>query len=679
MGIAEGKRQIADKNFHIYLLKKLGNSCPKFKMILSDHIKGILDKKTSLELYNELYSCGLYDMGRTFLKLSENFKNENLDLIESTSKKMDFITCEGYGCDETDIMACFGKCIIEKDKSTKNLIIINSPMHLLLNYSKIRPPQSNQYKAVRNLMEKSKHFSVDKNGCLYKIDLQNPLKIANFVPIPKEEILICDGNKEESKVVIGGILEKGIILEDKEIQMSEVFNSDFINKAWGMKPYIYPGKYNNNYFKQAIHELSLGMASKRVYSHTGWIKNNDGKYIYLHANGAIGNHDKNLYVKFNKELERYYLPNKVENADIAIKKSLSFLDITKMEITVPMLATAYLSPLIGILDDSIKRPNFITWVYGFTGSRKTSLSLALLNHFGNFSSNTPTASFKDTINSLELKCSLLKDSLILIDDFHPNTSQNEANKMNKIAESLLRNYGDRIGRNRMNQNLELREAYIPKGMCIVTGEDVPNGESSTARYIGIEIKPKDVDLNKLKDIQENYNMLSEAMYLYIKWISDNVEKINYLIKQNIDNIREHYISSEHGRYTEALSWLEISIKILIKFIADNKYCESIDLISLENSSILALESVFASQSELYRTQKIDEMFIQTLIELINTEKVHLRCLESFDELTVDGGVGEFIGYIDKKYLYLYMDTAYNAVNKSLASKGKKYLYQKKLY
>lgn len=89
----------------------------------------------------------------------------------------------------------------------------------------------------------------------------------------------------------------------------------------------------------------------------------------------------------------------------------------------------YLAPLVGLIAEGNRTPNFVLWVYGLTGSRKTSASLAFLNHFGNFSSNIPPASFKDTANAIELKAHTLKDSLLLIDDYHPNIDGSDARKL----------------------------------------------------------------------------------------------------------------------------------------------------------------------------------------------------------------------------------------------------------
>ncbi|MCG4734626.1 hypothetical protein L0M92_13555, partial [Casaltella massiliensis] len=82
------------------------------------------------------------------------------------------------------------------------------------------------------------------------------------------------------------------------------------------------------------------------------------------------------------------------------------------------LALVYLSPLIEIISRNIKPPENIVWLWGKTGSRKTSVAKIVLSHFGNFNQKTPST-FNDTITAIELKANMLKDILYLCDDFAP--------------------------------------------------------------------------------------------------------------------------------------------------------------------------------------------------------------------------------------------------------------------
>ena len=75
-------------------------------------------------------------------------------------------------------------------------------------------------------------------------------------------------------------------------------------------------------------------------------------------------------------------------------------------------------------------------------------------------------------------------------------------------------YGDRVGRSRMRADTTLNKTYKPRGMAIVTGEDLPKGASSTARYIGVEIKREDINLDILSKLQKDIKNL-QKLWQYI--------------------------------------------------------------------------------------------------------------------------------------------------------------------
>lgn len=96
----------------------------------------------------------------------------------------------------------------------------------------------------------------------------------------------------------------------------------------------------------------------------------------------------------------------------------------------------------------------------------------------------------------------LTDVLTVIDDYHPSTKLDELS-MNKTAQVIMRSYGDRIGKNRLNYDSTLKVSKPPRGNAIITGESTPDiSESGTARYISIELQPNDIEVSKLTELQE---------------------------------------------------------------------------------------------------------------------------------------------------------------------------------
>ena len=332
----------------------------------------------------------------------------------------------------------------------------------------------------------------------------------------------------------------------------------------------------------------------------------------------------------------------------------------------------YLAPLVGLIAEGNRTPNFVLWVYGLTGSRKTSVSLAFLNHYGNFSSNIPPASFKDTANAIELKAHTLKDSLLLIDDYHPNIDGSDARKLASTAERILRMYGDRVGRSRMRADTTLNKTYKPRGMAIVTGEDLPKGASSTARYIGIEIKRDDIDLEILSKLQKEHKKLAEAMAIYIDWISKNVELVQSFIDEKFDELKIKYKEeTTHGRINDAVIWLSISFELLLTFLYEYMFICDDEIEELRLSNEQVIKNILKNQEALYRNQEVELMFIDALEEMINLGKLCLLPVkkQKDNNQIISNYAGKFIGYYDKEFLYLYDSTMYAEVETFLKGKG----------
>ena len=150
-----------------------------------------------------------------------------------------------------------------------------------------------------------------------------------------------------------------------------------------------------------------------LYAHTGFRELPGGERAYLHTGGAIGP-VADVEVELEPGLERYALPaapNRSEELVAVVRRSLSFLELAPYRITGPLLAAVYLAPL-----SEIVAPDFTLWVWGATGSLKSTQAGLLLSHFGNFSETSLPLSFESTPNALERSLFLLKDTVAVIDD-----------------------------------------------------------------------------------------------------------------------------------------------------------------------------------------------------------------------------------------------------------------------
>ena len=648
-----------------YILNKLANSCTSFRNLCIHQKKEGLCEETWFKVSSMFCNCGLSSTALRFSAMSSKHNERSIRRIEELKdKSYGNISCIDMGCDASDIMTCFGT-LVKDDKDQ----ITNSPAMMINNYKLLSPPTKEIYKDITKKFTKIKDYTPDKNGRIYRYTKDGPRIISNFIINPKSEIIKTDGCDSESKLILEGILEGGVKLPEVEISMEEFIKMDWITQRWGIRPTISPGRNMKDYLKDCVQQISKDIDINTIYSHTGWTVQ-DNKYIYLHSKGGIGSDNINTDIPL--ELSGYSFPKEVRDKKEAIDLSLETLNLAKHDITIPLLSMTYLAPLVGLIAEGNRTPNFVLWVYGLTGSRKTSASLAFLNHFGNFSSNIPPASFKDTANAIELKAHTLKDSLLLIDDYHPNIDGSDARKLASTAERILRMYGDRVGRSRMRADTTLNKTYKPRGMAIVTGEDLPKGASSTARYIGVEIKREDIDLEILSKLQKEHKKLAEAMAIYIDWISKNVELVQSFIDEKFDELKIKYKEeTTHGRINDAVIWLSISFELLLTFLYEYMFICDDEIEELRLSNEQVIKNILKNQEALYRNQEVELMFIDALEEMINLGKLCLLPVkkQKDNNQIISNYAGKFIGYYDKEFLYLYDSTMYAEVETFLKGKG----------
>ena len=648
-----------------YILNKLANSCTSFRNLCIHQKKEGLCEETWFKVSSMFCNCGLSSTALRFSAMSSKHNERSIRRIEELKdKSYGNISCIDMGCDASDIMTCFGT-LVKDDKDQ----ITNSPAMMINNYKLLSPPTKEIYKDITKKFTKIKDYTPDKNGRIYRYTKDGPRIISNFIINPKSEIIKTDGCDSESKLILEGILEGGVKLPEVEISMEEFIKMDWITQRWGIRPTISPGRNMKDYLKDCVQQISKDIDINTIYSHTGWTVQ-DNKYIYLHSKGGIGSDNINTDIPL--ELSGYSFPKEVRDKKEAIDLSLETLNLAKHDITIPLLSMTYLAPLVGLIAEGNRTPNFVLWVYGLTGSRKTSVSLAFLNHYGNFSSNIPPASFKDTANAIELKAHTLKDSLLLIDDYHPNIDGSDARKLASTAERILRMYGDRVGRSRMRADTTLNKTYKPRGMAIVTGEDLPKGASSTARYIGVEIKREDINLDILSKLQKEHKKLAEAMAIYIDWISKNVELVQSFIDEKFDELKIKYKEeTTHGRINDAVIWLSISFELLLTFLYEYMFICDDEIEELRLSNEQVIKNILKNQEALYRNQEVELMFIDALEEMINLGKLCLLPVkkQKDNNQIISNYAGKFIGYYDKEFLYLYDSTMYAEVETFLKGKG----------
>lgn len=393
----------------------------------------------------------------------------------------------------------------------------------------------------------------------------------------------------------------------------------------GADAVVYPGTTAKEHLRVAIQLLSGVIRKETVFKATGWRKIND-QWVFLHGGGAVGN--QSISVELEAGMENYYLPAPPDQGRLteAIRASLGFLDLADRRQTWPLLASAYAAPFSEMI-----KVDFLLWLHGVTGSRKSTLAALLLCHFGDFQRHSLPANFTSTGNSLERQAFSTKDVLFVVDDYAPPPDRKHAAAQEAAAHRLIRSVGDRRGRGRMNADTSLKKSMFPRGLVLVTGESgAPGHQSSAARCVEVQLRPGNVRLDLLTQAQEtDAPRYAEAMAGFIAWIAPRYDDLRSEADQWIRHETTQFQSS-HGRIPEACAKLLFGIWSFLQFAVETGAITPETQAALFAQARQALRLVAEKSNEHQEAQKPTAIFFDHLQTLLAQGTVFLADRETWE-------------------------------------------------
>jgi len=490
------------------------------------------------------------------------------------------------------------------------------------------------------------------------------VSLCNFTAKIIEEIEKDDGEEVEKLFSIEGKNCQGIPLEPVTITSSQLSSMNWVTSKWGTKAIIEAGQGNKDHIRCALQYLSENIQTKKIYVHTGWSEEKN-KHIFITASGVLGT-AKEIQVELEGPLERYMLPSNPQNIKKAVRQSLKFLRIAPYNVTAPLWAGVYLAPLKPFLSQ-----DFVLWLYGSTGSMKSTLSALALSHFGDFDEETLPVEWRSTANAIEKIAFLAKDVPAVIDDFAPQRTSGKAKEFENKAEHIIRAVGNRSGRGRLGSDLQFRKTHIPRGFVISTGEQLPEGQSILARMLMVEIQIADIDKEKLTEAQINQAAYyPHAMAEYILWIADRWDQLQEKLpkkwieeRQNIQDIK-----ASHLRLNETFASLSVAMDTALSFVQEKGKIPQKEIKKIRNNCKEALREVVDQYSKQIRQERPTSYFLDALQELVAQKKLYL--VDKKSTVSEARRIGDKLGWKDKNYVYLSPSVAYNNVRSFAEEEGK---------
>ena len=516
---------------------------------------------------------------------------------------------------------------------------------------------------------------------------EQTIGLCNFTARIVEENIIDDGQDSQHLFSIEGKLYDKYPLQKVDIPAERFAGLMWISK-WGSRACLEPGQTVRDYVRHAIQKASINTPVKTHYGHTGWREIN-GQWVYLHAGGAIGAGPDlpDVSVRLSKELERYSLPpfplsnsgqsEKTADAEKAgLETSLRFLEIGSRAVTFPLFCLIYMAPLTTLLNPM---PNFSFYLFGQSGTLKTTVALLALAHFGHFSGAESLSNFDDTPGILEKRSFTLKDTLHVIDDYHPSSNRKAAESKEGIAQRMIRAYSNRTARGRLNSDLSEKGRYEPRGMMLMTAEEQPTLESTLARVCIIEVTESDVDRDKLSGIQAEADKLPLAMVSFIHWIRENRAEIKETFPARFRALRAKAAAEGfHKKLPEQAAFMGFTLETVMTF-----FCEKNVMPPEAAKSIVAEGWCIFRQLAKQQQQRIEEddpvsLFFEVISILLIQGQARLESYPGFSGERI-GASEQHIGWYDAAGIYLMPAAAWYVVQRPCISENTHFPFTKNTF
>ena len=512
-------------------------------------------------------------------------------------------------------------------------------------------------------------FECRSNG-IYRItrhgDQLRQTQLTNFNAVIKASIILDDGVETTREFEIDAEL-----LGRKfnfAVAASQFASLDWAIERIGPAATVYAGQRESA--RVAIQSSAITATESRIYTHTGWC-NVAGRWIYLHAAGAIGPDGAIIgeQVRLPRALSPYelQLPGDSDVA-AAVRASLRLPHIGPAEVCFPLLA-ATIRAVFGDAD-------FGVHLAGETGAYKSELAALFQQHFGAGMDRLHLpAAWSSTANSLEALAFQAKDAILVIDDFAPQGSAADVARYHAAADRVFRAAGNHAGRGRLDSTAKLREAKPPRALILSTGEVVPRGHSVRARLLVLEIQKGAIQSGELSACQANARngLYVIAMTAFIRWLAPKCEQIRVAFQRRLCDLRLTCLRTHsHARMPDIVANLQAAFEFFLEFAVDCGALGSTERDRFALESQEAFTAAAAAQTQYQNVAEPTAMFLTLLRSALSCGRAHLQMrsgsIPEHPELCGwrrNGGtyvpMGQCIGWEDRDDIYIECASAYREV------------------
>ncbi|WP_417739143.1 hypothetical protein [Rosistilla oblonga] len=280
-----------------------------------------------------------------------------------------------------------------------------------------------------------------------------------------------------------------------------------------------------------------------------------------------------LSVEQSQQLNRYRLkPAKSQrHTKEAIRRFLEMLHLGDPNVLYP----AFFSVIAALIQD----PRFVVFLYGPTGNLKTELGKLMLSLFIPGARESDCVSFNSTSVALQARLTCSGNVAVLIDDYVQHSKSGKGSVEAKRADDIIRAMGNGASRDRCFGDGNLRPRDEPRGLCIFTGEQMPDGlDSMRSRTICLSVDaetfreategPRPNRLDYFQKLAAN-GIFSEMTHAFVTWLAPRLSTCRETLKDQFLFDNEPPV---HRRVLDATNVILSAANIFLNFAIQQNAC-----------------------------------------------------------------------------------------------------------
>lgn len=415
-------------------------------------------------------------------------------------------------------------------------------------------------------------------------------------------------------------------------------------------------------FPEYIRTKLASAQTTTVCQSSGWHVMKNGVYQYVHNNAKVLCPDTLFDCGFS-----FGYPTMPLSPQDALANVWHLLDMAtpKVNILVPVLY-AHLGCLWEVFSMAGYPPHVLLYVQGISGSLKTAVTSMLFNFSALPEHNIP-ATFRDTSASMEVKMGKYKDRVLLVDDFCPSATSASKKQMEQLLEQLVRFYGDGIGKARTNPKLEETFEKKPRGLCVITGENISGSYSSQLRCLFLELEKECYNKEILAEFQLDPTQWTGHLYHFVAACQHNVEDMVLFIQHEFPAYRKRGEEAiQERRLIDTYAWLSITARLFVNYVGSVTPALSSSALDHLHADMDADILAICQRSEKVAVESNPaKTFSSILMNAIRRDEVRIGTVAE-----AEANIKEFMGVEYQGYWHLWPTPTYQLILDTYRKEGR---------